>query len=121
MRLAPLAALGLILVTSPVWAQATGKAVFSSYTCSQPVPCGDVEGATSEQWAQAGNACIARGFGYNNPDGFIDETAGLNSSNCLTAKPGALPKGMGAQLAPQCCVIQLSANRCGIHCDIVTQ
>ncbi len=121
MRLASLVLLGITLITSPTMAQ-SGKAILGSYTCSQSVPCpGSGEAVSAAGWARYGNACVTQAFGYSNPNGFIDETAGLNESKYMTAKPDAIQRGAASQLSPQCYVLQLPSKSCFIHCDLVTQ
>lgn len=123
MRLSRFALIGFVLATIPgaAFAQSSNKIIASSYTCAQRVPCEDNSSSnfSSAQWAQAGNDCISRGFGYSAPGGFIDDIAGLDSSKCLTVNSSATAKGMGANLVPECCVVALSPNTCGIHCNII--
>lgn len=121
MRFTSVAVLSALLAASPAFAQSSGKPVFGSYTCAQQVPCEKYGGWEPSQWAQAGNACVTRGFGFSSSNGFIDEYAGLDASNCLTAKPKSLDKGAGAQLSPRCCVVTVQSSNCVIHCDLVQE
>ncbi len=109
----------------PVSGSTTNKprqTTLGSHTCSDIVPCegsAEASAVTSTQWAAYGDSCMADGFGYANPDGFIDDTAGLDSSGCMTSKvPNGASHGMGT-LTPKCCVVTLPTGVCSIHCDLV--
>ncbi len=127
MRFSRLAALGLMLVALSTGAQADDNSggpvhVFASNTCPQKqVPC--VETAANEtpaQWAADGNACIVETVGASSPSGFIDESAGVDGSGCLTAKPAGLSLGGAkAHLMPKCCIQKMPSNTCVIHCDVI--
>ena len=123
MRFAILVLAGVSLLTASSMAQSVGgKAVLGGYTCSQKVPCPDSgEFVSPAGWAQFGNACVTQAFGFTNPNGFIDEFAGLTGSGALTAKPDSIKRGIGSQLSPQCYVLQLPSKSCFIHCDLVPQ
>jgi hypothetical protein len=110
-----------LLVVGPAWAQtnSTSGHVFGSSDCPMPVICPGEIGATSSSEILAdANMCINQIFGYSSDDGFFTE--GLDSNNCLTAIPNVLPKGVGARLAPQCCLTQLSNGKCVVHCSLVS-
>ena len=115
--------LGIILIAflAAVPALAQNVQTFGSYTCSKPVPCPDEVDVMrmADVYVAGGNACMKDGLGYSNPSGFFD-SSGLNSRGCLSATPGAFPKGLGAQLTPNCCVVK-SASQCVFHCDLNTQ
>ena len=120
MRFTPFLAVGVVLMAFPALAQQSGDTVLGSYTCAQQVPCADSAGASavsSDQWAAYGDACMASAFNYTNPSGYLDETAGLDDSGCLTAKGGVASLGNG--LTPRCCVVTLSSGACAMHCDLV--
>jgi hypothetical protein len=124
MRFSSLIALGLFVTAAPALAQAPagGKIVAASYTCSQRVPCPENGSNLSPaQWATAGNACIAQAFGRSNPDGIIDEVAGLDSSGDLSTKLDSVPKRSGAQLVPECSVVNMPNGGCSIHCNLEQQ
>jgi hypothetical protein len=121
MRVAYILLIALFLATPALAAQpAPGDAqhIFGSVTCPNRVPCPDT-GETAD--ASVANACIAQYFGYTSASGFFD-TSGLNGNNCLTPLPNVLPKGVGNQLSPICCVIKLPQDgTCAFHCDLATQ
>ncbi len=119
MRVARFVCLALALAFLPANAHADGKPILGSYTCPQRVPCPSDASLTTEQWALYGNSCVTTAFGYTNPSGFIDPSAGLDSNGCLSALSGSIPKGMGSQLTPRCCVVERQPNSCVIHCDLV--
>jgi hypothetical protein len=118
MRISYVAAVSIMLISIPVLVKAanTAPVKFGNYTCSQQVPCSDDGTLDSGQWAKLGNACMAQGFGYTSPNGFIDESAGLDESNCMLSK---IEDTNGkTKLTPKCCVVQIGQNRCAVHCDL---
>jgi hypothetical protein len=121
MRLSKLAVLGLALVAFPSMAHAGVRIVAGSHTCAQKVPCQDDGNFSPEQWASVGNACIREGFGLSNPNGIIDDNAGLDGANRLTTKPDSVAKGPGALLLPECSDVSLQDGSCVIHCELVQQ
>jgi len=116
----------LLLLAGPVLGQTNvennnglGHA-FGSANCSPPVPCpDDASTISSDDLVANANACITRYFGYSSSSGFFDNIAGLNN-NCLSPLPGILPKGVGQQLSPHCCIMQYPDNSCAFHCDLIT-
>lgn len=122
----------IALIASPAWAQddassdtgtsSTGVGhSFANTTCSQHVPCPDSETPyTSSQLIANANSCITQFFALHSQSGFFDETQGLGADNCLTALPNVIPKGMGSQMAPYCCLVKLPDNSCTFRCDMVT-
>ncbi len=120
MRIAAFAAV-MFLLDFPVTAQALHA--FGSANCPQTVPCLNSDSSQqlpSSQLASIANSCVTQYFGTRNPDGFFDDIMGLDTNGCLTPKPGAMPKGLGEQLTPVCCVIQQgdNSNMCIFHCDL---
>jgi hypothetical protein len=93
--------------------------VFGSANCSPHFQCSDASSMGASGLASNADKCIASFFGYSSPDSFFD-TSGLDSNNCLTAKPNVIPKGMGAQLSPRCCIAVQNDGACAFHCDLVT-
>ena len=128
MRFLILAVLGFTLAAVPAMGQTnsgnngsgeTGGAghVFGSANCPQHISCSEFL-SSSDLTANA-NSCVAEYFGYSSPDGLFED-ADLDANNCLTAKPNVIPKGMGSQLSPRCCMAQLQDNVCTFRCDLVT-
>jgi len=120
MRLTVIAVALLFALTFPAAAQSAGRS-FGSVTCSQHVPCpgygssGNIQGL-----ANAANFCVSHDLGVNSISNFFDPSAGLNEDACLTAIPGVIPKGMGAQLSPLCCIVKLTSSVCVFRCSLVT-
>ena len=124
MRFAPLLALGLTIVSFSAQAQnaAGDRVIASQFVCTRAVPCEDRDGiASTAQWAAMGSACIREGTGISLPQGVFDEIAGLSASKCLTPRPNVIPKGVGPQLEPVCCITEVSAGSCRFHCGLVQQ
>ena len=125
MRLSRLAALGFILVALPIGVQAEENSavhVFASNACiKQPVPCVENAGTVDPaQWAAVGSACVTETIGASNPTGFINETAGVDSSGCLTPKQDSLIMGLGkTHLTPRCCIKKSPENVCFVYCEIL--
>jgi hypothetical protein len=121
-------ALGVLLIALPASAQNNPGAVrsYGSVTCRQSFSCQVTSDIMTAIYPLA-NSCVNQYFGYPIGDGFFDESAGLDSNNCLVAKPNVLPKGIGSQLSPLCCVAPMqgssgnSANdACQIHCSLMS-
>jgi len=91
---------------------------FGSANCPQHISCPGAIGEESNYIAVA-NACITQFFGYRSDAGFFVDYMGLDGNACLTPIPGVLPKGVGAQMAPTCCVL-VQDEQCFVHCDLVT-
>lgn len=124
MRFVSLAVLGLIVLAGPAWGQQSNGTIhnFGSSTCRPRVPCPDSSTyISSTDLNTVASACVTESFGYpNTGSGFFSETTPLNSKDCLTAKPDILPKGMGSQLFPACCIIKLPDNTCSFHCELLS-
>jgi hypothetical protein len=125
MRFLATAILGLVLAAAPVMAQeSSGNAighVFGSANCKPRYQCSDVSTMSFSDLNNDANACVLNFFGYSQPDGLFEDTGSLDQNNCMTAKPNVIPKGMGARLSPQCCIIQQdNGATCGFHCNLVT-
>ncbi len=123
MRFLGILFMGLILA-QPALAQtnSSGPHSFGTITCPQRVPCPeDNNTIPTSTLVAATNACITQYSGYTSPSGFFDEIAGLDSSSCLTSLPNTIPKGMGAQLIPHCCIVKLQENICSFRCDMMSQ
>lgn len=126
MRLFVVAILGLALST-PALAQTDNTATsstgighaFGSANCPTRVVCPQDGNVATRQLLAIGNACITQYFGYSSANGFFEDM-GTNSNNCLTSIPDTIPKGVGAQLAPLCCIIKMPDSSCLLHCDLVT-
>jgi len=122
MRILFLLGLVAVLLPSVAVAQTTAKQNFGSYTClNQPVPCADNLSVPSEKWAEMGTACLSFAFGYTDANGYFNDISGLDTNGCLGAKSGMIPKGMGVQLSPLCCVVEMPNNLCVFHCDLVVE
>jgi len=106
--------------TMPAPGMQNNSRSFGGTTCRQQVVCKTTVDAS--EMISIANNCINKNFGYPIGDGFFDEYAGLDKNNCLTAKPNVLPKGVGLQLSPICCVVQpnSSVDTCYVHCDLVS-
>jgi len=120
MRLWTIAILGVALIAGPAMAQQNGQQgggrSYGSANCRPPVPCDSTD--VSALVANA-NACISDHFGYPTPaSGFFDENQGLDGDNCLAELPDVLPRGIGGQLTPSCCIIQAGDNLCNFHCNL---
>ncbi len=112
----------ILIISMPAWAQqGTTPAghIFGVATCSPKVPCaGDFSKPMSSAGLAANaNACVVNnlGIGVVPPDGFFDDTAGLDGSGCLTLKSDVSTKGT----PPRCCVITLPDNSCTFQCELV--
>jgi hypothetical protein len=117
--------LGISLVTAPAVAQQGSSSngaghSFGSTSCPQRVQCPNGGDLSSADLVANANSCITRYFGYTSSSGFFDEGAGLDNNNCLSALPNILPKGVGQQLSPVCCILQLPDSTCTFHCDLIT-
>lgn len=131
MRFAALV-LGMTLLAAPAFAAMAGQNSpgatpptapphnFGRIVCPQHVPCPPDSGTSNSTYTSNANACITQYFGYSSPSGFFQESYGPDSKGCLTSKADTLPKGMGAQLTPQCCVTTLSDNSCTFRCELNT-
>src|ERR1700744_3411059 len=110
MRFAALVILGFLFALPAMAQTKSSNDVGHNYggaTCPQPIPCPSDSGSmSSNELAAAANSCVTRYLGIGNPNGFFDEDLGLDSSNCLTPKPDAIPKMASTKTAPHCCVIQ---------------
>ena len=107
----------------PAWAQGGGTQYnFGRVVCPQPVSCPDdyKNPVSASDLASRASACITQSFGYVNQNGFFDDSAGLDSNDCLTTIPNVLPKGMGSRLVPSCCVIKKEAGGCAFQCELNT-
>ncbi|MDP9128268.1 MAG: hypothetical protein M3N08_08435 [Pseudomonadota bacterium] len=125
MRLLITAVLALVLMSTTVMAQQGGQQVngasgrvFGSAVCSPKIPCPSDTGhaLSSAALAASANACTLQNFGGGGD--LFDDTAGLDSSGCLTLKSEAAGK---AGTPPQCCVITLPDNSCTFQCRLVAR
>jgi len=128
MRFSYVASLCLTLAFIPAMAQSEvqseGKKTFGIYTCDrEPVPCYTYGAYTSDQWAKAGQECAIQAFSFRaKTEGpLFDNTAGLDSSNCLTTNINALTKNGATRLIPYCCVKQLPTQICAFECRLVEE
>lgn len=99
-------------------APASGGHSFGSVNCPQHVDC-SAGSANVTQLAGYANMCITQYFGYGSETGFFEESSGVGTDGCLTAKPNAIPKGIGSQLAPHCCIVQAQENSCILRCSLI--
>lgn len=118
MRHPRLAILALALAAVPAMTQQAAATNYGSQTCLQRVPCEDDGNTSPAQWAAYGNSCLAEAFHYRDPDGYLDTSAGLDGSNCLTAIPNALHNSQGAIFLPTCCVTKREDGTCSMRCDL---
>lgn len=129
MRFIAIAFLGLFMA-APAMAQ-TGNEntsgssgnvghAFGSANCPQRIPCPEDSDTPVSTLISIANACITQYFGYSSPSGFFDSEVPLTSNYCLTTTPGLIPKGVGAQTNPLCCIMKMPDASCLVHCDLVT-
>ncbi|MCL2505741.1 MAG: hypothetical protein FWE93_05825 [Alphaproteobacteria bacterium] len=99
---------------------AQAQLVIGTHNCyNTPVPC-EASEWSSDQWADAGDACIRRAFGMSASGGIIDRNAGLDSSNKLTTMADAIERPEGAPLnVPSCSVIKTRSDTCAIRCVLL--
>jgi len=120
-RAVQVAVLASLILTVAPHAEAANKGPqhFGSATCQQKIPCSDsTTYMSASDLAAAGNACMVQGLGLNIPDGYFDETAGLDSNGCLTVRSQLLAQKDAKLIMPHCCSMTLPDNSCVLHCDL---
>lgn len=90
----------------------------TSRSCRTHFACPDNAELPIQALVQEANTCMTQNFGYPAPDGFFDETYGLDVDNCLTAKDSAIQDGShGDRYRPSCCITEAyDHNGCVLVC-----
>ena len=102
-----------------VSAQDASQQKFGSINCPQKMPCPDSgEYISASGLAKNSNACLA-GLGVHRDSSFFDESAGLDSSQCMSINSDLIRSKTSKTLLPKCCVMQLPDRSCIMHCDML--
>jgi hypothetical protein len=124
MRFAGLALLALIIILFPTQGHAGNGLMVGMFTCKQQLPCdlSDPFYASGADLIPIANACVGHSTStVVPPEGFFDETAGIDSSGCLTPT-SETPKGNATGgVTPQCCITTLPSGACTLHCSLVAK
>jgi len=96
--------------------EANAQTVVGTRNCFTPVPCEPTEWS-SDQWADAGDACLRRSFGISSAEGVIDRNYGLDGSNRLTTNMNSIQRTEdNTTIIPECSVFRTRSDTCAIRC-----
>ncbi|MBV8059907.1 MAG: hypothetical protein JO126_07720 [Alphaproteobacteria bacterium] len=116
-----IAAFGLLVCTPALADDPPKSHNFGRAMCSEHFACPQDAYLPPPALLAAANKCITQNFGYTSPDGFFEDFTTPDLNSCLEGRTDAIPKGIGSQLAPTCCIVPATDGRgCVLQCELNT-
>jgi len=103
-----------VIAPTPTYA----NVVFRGFYCPPRLPCDESDPAFPpvQTIIATVNGCVSGNLSVKSDDSLFDQTAGLDSSGCLSTNPSAFAT---RDIIPHCCVESVPEGNCSIHCSLL--
>lgn len=96
--------------------------VFGMRDCAPKFECsilssGENRAEITKKLVSISSSCISTYLSLRRPEGYFDESYGLNSSDCLEVKNIKPEAGAEGVMIPICCLKKDTSGKCFMHCE----